>query len=92
MYGIGEDDETWEEFFITNRPIPAHPSRNVDNNPGSRKYTFCLNLKSIDVIFQSQVLCIFFGLNGTHKFSSQLLTSVIIQKITVFYEFTMENF
>lgn len=55
MSSVEDDEETWEEFFLSNKPLPPHATRNLDDSPGSRKYTFCLNLKSIDAVLQSQV-------------------------------------
>lgn len=50
-----EEEESWEEFFETNRLVPIHPSRSISQQPHP-DICFCLNLKSIEGVLLPKIL------------------------------------
>ena len=52
---MAEEEESWEEFYETNRLVPIHPSRCVSQQLQPH-ICFCINLKSIEGILLPKIL------------------------------------
>ena len=58
-----DQDESWEEFFKTNRSIPPHSSRKLNESEQSveHSYPFCLTINSLELDFKSNVSIILYS-------------------------------
>lgn len=50
-----EEEESWDEFFETNRLVPIHPNRCTGQQP-QPDISFCLTLKSIEGVVLPKIL------------------------------------